>query len=143
MKKIDAEKIRKDFPILSRFIKGKPLVYLDNAATTQKPISVIEALTHAYKKTNANIHRGVYAMAEESTALYEEARAKTGKFINARDSSEVIFTRGTTESINLVAHSWARKFLKEGDEVLRQVVLVGFGERAHDAEIERDVLPLA
>lgn len=114
----DPLKIRKDFPIFSRKINGKPLVYLDSAATTQKPESVISALADFYRHTNANIHRGVYALAEESTQAYELARKRTAAFINAPSADTVIFTRNTTESINLVAHSWARKFLKAGDEVL-------------------------
>src|SRR5712691_11104714 len=101
MKKIDPHKIRQDFPILSRKMNGKPLVYLDNAATTQKPEVVIEALSKFYRESNANIHRGVYALAEEATNLYEQTREKVAKFINAPDSKSVIFTRGTTESINL------------------------------------------
>lgn len=110
--------IRKDFPLLSRVINGNPVVYLDSASTTQKPNSVIDALSNFYRQTNANIHRGVYAMAEESTAMYENTRKRVAKFINAPSSESVIFTRNTTESINLVAHSWARKHLKAGDEIL-------------------------
>ncbi len=113
-----SDSIRKDFPILSRKINGRPLVYLDSAATTQKPIAVIDALADFYRDTNANIHRGVYALAEESTAKYEEARTRVARFINAPRTESVIFTRNTTESINLVAHSWARKHLKAGDTVL-------------------------
>src|SRR4051812_36514399 len=115
---LNTDIIRKDFPILSRKIDGKPLVYLDNAATTQKPQAVIDALSHFYKTSNANIHRGVYTMAEEATALYEQSREKAAKFINAPSAKSVVMTRNATESINLVAHSWARKFLKEGDEIL-------------------------
>lgn len=114
----DPHVIRKDFPILSRKIAGKPLVYLDSAATTQKPASVIDAISNFYRTDNANIHRGVYALAEESTRLYEDARLRTARFINAPSDKTVIFTRNTTESINLVAHSWARKHLKAGDEIL-------------------------
>ncbi len=116
--KFDPQLIRKDFPILSRKIDGKPLVYLDSAATTQKPTSVIEALADFYRHTNANIHRGVYTLAEESTARYEDARARVANFVNAPDKDTIIFTRNTTESINLVAHSWARKHMKPGDEIL-------------------------
>ncbi|MCB4756197.1 MAG: cysteine desulfurase [Elusimicrobia bacterium] len=118
MNQLDPHKIRKDFPILSRTMNGKPLVYLDNAATTQKPNAVIKALADFYRETNANIHRGAYPLAEEATTLYEETRSKVGRFINAASPESLIFTRNTTESINLVAHSWARKFLKEGDEIL-------------------------
>lgn len=117
-KNLDPKTIRKDFPILSRKFNGKPLVYLDSAATTQKPNSVIESLSNFYRETNANIHRGVYALAEESTAQYENTRKRVAKFINAPSADCIIFTRNTTESINLVAHSWARKHLKAGDEIL-------------------------
>ncbi|MCG3205916.1 MAG: Cysteine desulfurase SufS [Elusimicrobia bacterium] len=110
--------VRKDFPLLSRVINGKPVAYLDSASTTQKPQAVIDALTRFYQHTNANIHRGVYAMAEESTALYENTRKRVAQFIHAPHSDSVIFTRNTTESINLAAHSWARKHLKAGDEIL-------------------------
>ncbi len=118
MASFDPHQVRKDFPIFSRKINGKPLVYLDSAATTQKPLSVINAISDFYKETNANIHRGVYALAEESTERYETARKRVAKFINAPAAECVIFTRNTTESINLVAHSWARKHMKAGDEVL-------------------------
>ena len=114
----NVENIRKDFPILSRKINGKPLVYLDSAATTQKPVAVIDAISNFYRQNNANIHRGVYALAEESTEMYEVARRRTAQFINAPSSRSVIFTRSTTEGINLVAHSWARKHLKAGDEIV-------------------------
>ncbi len=115
----DVNEIRKDFPILDRKIHGKPLVYLDNAATTQKPRQVIDALVHYYEHYNANIHRGLHTMAEEATAAYEESRVKAGRFINAEHpEQEIIFTRNTTESINLVANAWGRKFLKPGDEIV-------------------------
>lgn len=117
--RFDIEQIRKDFPILERTVRGKPLVYLDNAATTQKPRSVISALVHYYEHYNANIHRGLHTMAEEATAAYEESRLKVGRFVNApHPEQEIIFTRNTTESINLVANAWGRKFLKPGDEIL-------------------------
>ncbi|MBI4396913.1 MAG: cysteine desulfurase [Elusimicrobia bacterium] len=115
---MDVQKIRKDFPILSRKVHGQPLVYLDNAATTQKPLPLICALTTYYQLNNANVHRGVHTLSEEATAQMEEARGKVAKFIGAEDPATVIFTRNTTESINLVAFSWARKNLKEGDEIL-------------------------
>ncbi len=115
----DIDAIRKDFPILDRKVHGKPLVYLDNAATTQKPRQVIDRLVHYYEHENANIHRGLHTLAEEATAAYEESRRKTGAFINAaHPDEEIIFTRNTTESINLVANAWGRKFLKPGDEIV-------------------------
>ncbi|MFL6059348.1 MAG: cysteine desulfurase [Rubrobacteraceae bacterium] len=114
----DVEEIRHDFPILEREVNGKRLVYLDNAATSQKPRRVLDALTDYYERRNANIHRGVHSLAEEATASYEEARRKVARFIGAPDERALIFTRGTTESINLVAYAWGRKFLREGDEVV-------------------------
>lgn len=115
----DIEQIRKDFTILDRQVRGKTLVYLDNAATTQKPRQVIDALVHYYEHYNANIHRGLHTLAEEATLAYETARQKTGRFINAEHpGEEIIFTRNTTESINLVANAWGRKFLKPGDEIV-------------------------
>ncbi|MGQ0644242.1 MAG: cysteine desulfurase [Elusimicrobiota bacterium] len=115
---LDVAKIRKDFPILQRKIHGKPLVYLDNAATTQKPLPVINALTDFYRNTNANVHRGVHTLSEEATAQMEAARGRVARFIGADDPAEIIFTRNATESINLVAHAWGRKNLKAGDEIL-------------------------
>lgn len=109
---------RADFPILNQTVNGKPLVYLDNAATSQKPVQVIEALDRYYREYNANVHRGIHTLSEQATAAYEAARIKIACFINAPAASEVIYTRNTTESINLVAHAWARKFLKAGDVVL-------------------------
>jgi cysteine desulfurase/selenocysteine lyase len=114
----DVEKVRRDFPILERSIGEKQLVYLDNAATSQKPRQVIETLTDYYELHNANIHRGAHLLAEEATAAYEEAREKVACFIGAPDTTGLIFTRGTTESINLLAHAWGRKNLREGDEVV-------------------------
>jgi cysteine desulfurase/selenocysteine lyase len=114
----NVDSLRRDFPILSRKINGKPLIYLDSAATTQKPNAVIDAISNFYRQNNANIHRGVYALAEESTEMYEIARRRTAQFINAPSSDTVVFTRNATEGINLVAHSWARKFLKAGDEIV-------------------------
>jgi cysteine desulfurase / selenocysteine lyase len=115
----DLARIRRDFPILKREVApGVPLIYLDNAATSQKPVQVIAELTRYYRDHNANIHRGVHTLSVESTELYEAARAKVARFINAPRTEEVIFTRNTTESINLVAHAWARKFLVAGDEVV-------------------------
>jgi cysteine desulfurase / selenocysteine lyase len=110
---------RKDFPILEREIKpGVKLVYLDSTATSQKPLSVLKAMEDYYRLSNANIHRGVHTLAEEATSLYEEARAKIAAFIGASNPRQIIYTRNTTESINLVAYSWARHFLKEGDLVI-------------------------
>ncbi len=114
----DVTKIRQDFPILKRLINGKPLVYLDNAATTQKPHQVIDALVDYYSNHNANIHRGIHTLAEEATAMYEEARKKIAKFIGAKSAKEIIFVRNSTEGINLVAYSWGRTFLKPGDEII-------------------------
>jgi len=112
------EKVRSDFPLLTRKIYGKPLVYFDNAATSQKPTAVLDALEDYYRKYNANVHRGVHSLSQEATEAYEGARRKVAAYINAAYDHEIIFTRGTTESINLVAATFARKFLKEGDVVL-------------------------
>jgi cysteine desulfurase/selenocysteine lyase len=114
----DVRRIRADFPILHTKAHGKPLVYLDNGATTQKPRTVIEGIKHYYEAQNANVHRGVYELSQIATELYEGARLKVQRFINAADSAEIIFTRGTTEGINLVASSWSRAFLRGGDEVI-------------------------
>jgi cysteine desulfurase/selenocysteine lyase len=118
----DVEAVRRDFPILQRTVHGKPLVYLDNAATTQKPVAVIDALVEYYERYNANIHRGLHTLAEEATARYEETRSKVAGFINAPATEEVIFTRNATESINLVAHAWGRKYLRPGDEIVLTVM---------------------
>lgn len=115
---LNVDRIRQDFPILSRKVNGKPLVYLDNAATTQKPQVVIDALVDYYERYNANIHRGIHTLSEEATDAVEQARAKVAKFINAPSSSSVIFTRNATEAINLVAYSWGRKNLAAGDEII-------------------------
>ena len=114
----DVQKIRQDFPILRQKVHGKPLVYLDNAATTQKPLAVIEALENYYRRDNSNIHRGVHALSERATADYEKVRVAAQKFINAADPKEIIFLRGTTEAINLVAQTYGRKNVTAGDEVL-------------------------
>ena len=114
----DVQKIREDFPILSRKVYDKPLVYLDNAATSQKPNSVIQSLVDYYEGYNANVHRGVHALSMEATDRYEEAREKVAKFINAESSESIIWTRNTTEGINLVAMTWAVDNLKEGDEIV-------------------------
>ena len=113
---------RQDFPILSREVYKHPLVYFDNAATTQKPQCVIDAIAHEYAEVNANVHRGIHYLSQQATELHEAARETVRKFINARSTSEIIFTRGTTESINLVAYSFGEAFLKEGDEVILSVM---------------------
>ena len=112
------DEIRKDFPILTREVYGKPLVYLDNAATTQKPRCVIDAISDEYCSVNANVHRGVHFLSQQATQLHEDAREVVRNFINARSTAEIVFTRGTTESLNLVASSFGEAFLKEGDEVI-------------------------
>ena len=114
----DINKVRQDFPILSREVYGKPLVYLDNAATTQKPLCVLDAMREEYLNVNANVHRGVHYLSQQATDLHEAAREKVRKFINARKTEEIVFTRGTTEAINLVASSFCESQMKEGDEVL-------------------------
>ena len=118
----DINQIRNDFPILGRKVYDRPLVYLDNAATTQKPRSVVEAITDEYYNVNANVHRGVHYLSQQATDLHEEAREKVRRFINARSTSEIIFTRGTTESLNLVASSFCDEFMQEGDEVIVSVM---------------------
>ena len=115
---LDVERIRDDFPILSRKVHGKPLVYLDNAATSQKPRAVIQALTEYYETYNSNVHRGVHTLSMEATDRYEEAREKVARFINAETPESIIWTRNATESINLVAHSWAESNISEGDEIV-------------------------
>ncbi|MCI1731749.1 MAG: cysteine desulfurase [Prevotella sp.] len=118
----DINKIRKDFPILSRKIYGKPLVYLDNAATTQKPLCVLDAMRDEYLNVNANVHRGVHWLSQQATELHEGARETVRKFINAKSTTEIVFTRGTTEGLNLVASSFSDEFMKEGDEVIVSAV---------------------
>ena len=113
---------RPDFPLLSREVHGRPLVYLDNAATTQKPRAVLEAMDGLYTTCNANVHRGIHTLSQEATALHEAARERVRAFLNARSTAEIIFTRGTTESLNLVASSFAEAFLHEGDEVILTVM---------------------
>ena len=115
---LDSQKIRADFPALHQTVHGKPLVYLDNAATAQKPQVVIDALSHFYERDNSNVHRGLHALSMRATDAYEGARARVAKFVNAADPAEIIFTRGTTESINLVAASWGGANLKKGDVIL-------------------------
>jgi len=114
----DVERIRNDFPILSQSVHGKPLVYLDNAATTQKPRAVLDAVNRYYEHDNANVHRGVHTLSERATIAYEDARTRVGRFVGAASSSEIVFLRGATEALNLVAHSLAQTELREGDEVV-------------------------
>src|SRR3990167_2464809 len=115
---LDVERIRRDFPILASQVHGKTLVYLDNAATSQKPRQVIDALVNYYSRYNANIHRGLHALSEEATAAYEGVRERTAKFIHAPSSRSIVFTRNTTEAINLFAHAWGRTRLAAGDAIL-------------------------
>jgi len=114
----DVEKIREDFPVLKQNIHGKPLVYLDSAATAQKPFAVIDAIRRFHEVDCANIHRGVHELSQRSTAAYEETRSKVKRFVNSRFTNELIFVRGTTEGINLVSSSWGRKNVKAGDEIV-------------------------
>jgi cysteine desulfurase/selenocysteine lyase len=117
-KKIDWAALRQDFPILDQQVHGRPLIYFDNAATAQKPRAVIDALVHYYEHDNANVHRGIHELSNRATAGYEAARTRAARFINARSADEIIFTRGTTEGINLVASSWGAKNLKANDLIL-------------------------
>ncbi len=144
---LDVEKIRQDFPILSRKVYDKPLIYLDNAATTQKPRQVIEALVEYYECYNANVHRGVHALSQEATERYEEARAKVARFIGADSSSEIIWTRNASESLNLVAYTWAEENIVEGDEIVvtpyeHHSNLVPWQKVARDKGAKLRVLPM-
>ena len=114
----DWQALRKDFPILHQSVHGRPLIYLDNAATSQKPKPVLDALRHYYEHDNANVHRGIHELSNRATAGFEHARTRAAKFLNARSAEEIIFTRGTTEGINLVASTWGSKFIKPGDRIL-------------------------
>ena len=118
IKTFNVERIREDFPILSEKIKDRPLVYLDNAATSQKPKAVVEAIAQYYEHSNANVHRGVHTLSDRATALFEKARARVASFLNAPSVKECIFVRGTSEAINLVASTYGRDNLKAGDEIL-------------------------
>lgn len=143
----DLEKVRADFPILAREVHGKPLVYLDNAATTQKPRQVIQALVDYYEGYNANVHRGVHALSQEATERYEAARAKVARFIGAERPEEIIWTRNASESLNLVAHTWARDNIREGDEIVvtpyeHHSNLVPWQKVARDAGAKLRVLPM-
>src|SRR5262245_37711774 len=117
-KTVEWSALRSNFPILAQKVHGQPLIYFDNAATTQKPHVVIERLRQYYEQDNANVHRGIHELSNRATAAFEAARARAAKFINARSADEIIFTRGTTEGINLVANAWGAKNLKPGDKVL-------------------------
>ena len=114
----NAEKLRQDFPILFREVRGKPLIYLDNAATTQKPVQVIEAQSKVYREQNANVHRGVHWLSQETTDAYEKSRRKIAQHLGVKDEAEVIFTRGTTEAINLLAQTWGRTNIESGDRIV-------------------------
>jgi cysteine desulfurase/selenocysteine lyase len=116
--KLDITRIREQFPVLNQQVNGNPLIYFDNAATNQKPLAVINALKHYYETDNANIHRGIHTLAERATAAFEATRKTIQQFINANEEAEVIFTKGTTDSINLVAHSFSKGFIKAGDEII-------------------------
>src|SRR5213595_460872 len=116
--KLDVYKIRQQFPVLNREVKGKPLIYFDNAATSQKPQSVIDALVNYYSNYNANVHRGIHTLAEEATLAFEATRDVVQQFIHAASREEIIFTKGTTEGINLVAYTWGRKNINAGDEII-------------------------
>ena len=143
----DVEKIRQDFPILSRKVYDKPLIYLDNAATTQKPRQVIQALVDYYEGYNANVHRGVHALSQEATERYEEARAKVARFIGAESANEIIWTRNASESLNLVAYTWAEENIAEGDEIVvtpyeHHSNLVPWQKVARDKGAKLRVLPM-
>ncbi len=119
---INAARIREDFPVLKRQVNDKPLVYFDNAATSQKPQVVIDAIVRYYREYNANIHRGIHKLAEEATLAHEEAREKVAKFVNAKGTQEIIFTRNATEAINLVAYSWGRANIRSGDKIVLTIM---------------------
>ena len=119
---MDINKIRKDFPILAREVYGKPLVYLDNAATTQKPLCVLDAMRDEYLNVNANVHRGVHYLSQQATELHEQARETVRAFIHAKSTTAIVFTRGTTEGLNLVANTFGDEFMQEGDEVIVSTV---------------------
>jgi len=119
---INVARIREDFPILKRQVNDKPLVYFDSAATSQKPIVVIDAIDRYYREYNANIHRGIHKLAEEATLAYEGAREKVAKFVNAKRTEEIIFTRNATEAINLVAYSWGRANIGKGDKIVLTIM---------------------
>ena len=128
---LDIQKIREDFPILSRTVYDKPLVYLDNAATTQKPLCVLDAMRDEYLNVNANVHRGVHYLSQQATDLHEAVRETVRRFINAESVNEIVFTRGTTEGLNLVASSFCEEFMHEGDEVIDTIKLEPLRDRLH------------
>jgi len=143
----DPKELKKDFPILSKKINGKELIYLDNASTTQKPRQVIDALKDFYENHNANIHRGIYTLSEEATELYENARKKTANFINADSEKEIVFTRNTTESINLIAYTWGEQNIKEGDVIITSQLehhsnLVPWQELAKRKKAKLKIIPM-
>jgi len=148
MNTFDVQQIRADFPILSREVRpGVPLIYLDSTATAQKPRSVLEAMERFYRENYANIHRGIYVLSEESTEMYEAARAEVARFIGAKSPREVIFTRNATESINLVAQSWGRATLQKGDRILLSEMehhsnLVPWQMLAAEKDLILDFIPL-
>jgi cysteine desulfurase/selenocysteine lyase len=118
MPRVDWAGKRADFPILDQQVHGRPLIYLDNAATSQKPRAVIDALTRYYERDNANVHRGIHELSNRATTAFEAGRTRAGRFINARSAEEIVFTRGTTEGINLVAAAWGSKHIKSGDFII-------------------------
>lgn len=143
----DINKVREDFPILGRKVHGKPLVYLDNAATTQKPLCVLDAMRDEYLNENANVHRGVHYLSVQATELHEQARETVRRFINAKSTTEIVFTRGTTEGLNLVAATFSDEFMKEGDEVIVSVMehhsnIVPWQLVAHRKGIKLRVIPM-
>ena len=144
---MDLNKIREDFPILSRTVYNRPLVYLDNGATTQKPRCVVDAITDEYYSVNANVHRGVHFLSQQATELHEASRETVRRFINARSTNEIVFTRGTTESINLLAYSFGEAMMKEGDEVIISTMehhsnIVPWQLRAERKGIHLRVIPI-
>lgn len=144
---MDINKIRKDFPILAREVYGKPLVYLDNAATTQKPLCVLDAMRDEYLNVNANVHRGVHYLSQQATELHEQARETVRAFIHAKSTTEIVFTRGTTEGLNLVANTFGDEFMQEGDEVIVSTVehhsnIVPWQLVAHRKGIRLRVIPM-
>ena len=143
----DINEVRNDFPILSRTVYGKPLVYFDNGATTQKPRCVVESIVNEYYSVNANVHRGVHFLSQQATELHEASRETVRRFINARSISEIVFTRGTTESINLVASSFVGSQMKAGDEVIVSVMehhsnIVPWQLQAERSGISLKVIPM-
>lgn len=144
---MDINKIRKDFPILAREVYGRPLVYLDNAATTQKPLCVLDAMRDEYLNVNANVHRGVHYLSQQATELHEQARETVRAFIHAKSTAEIVFTRGTTEGLNLVANTFGDEFMQEGDEVIVSTVehhsnIVPWQLVAHRKGIRLRVIPM-